>query len=256
MTRPGALRADLADLREHWRRRTPAAASIWPPALAAIAPALAVLADISLIFDEIFARGARALPRDLVDVFQIVTRFGESHWLFALSVLTFVGAAGARASAVTRRARACFGLLAARALYVFVVLADSGLLSQALKHPIGRARPALLDKVGPHHFEFFSLPSIYASFPSGHTITAFATAAALGFFLPRRFKPLPFLAALAIAASRVIIGAHYCSDVLGGALIGLACAYLTALVFARRRLAFTVAPDSFWPRARGSRLCA
>nr|WP_281414040.1 phosphatase PAP2 family protein [Rhodoblastus sphagnicola] len=173
-----------------------------------------------------------------------------------MSVLTFVGAAGARASAVTRRARACFGLLAARALYVFVVLADSGLLSQALKHPIGRARPALLDKVGPHHFEFFSLPSIYASFPSGHTITAFATAAALGFFLPRRFKPLPFLAALAIAASRVIIGAHYCSDVLGGALIGLACAYLTALVFARRRLAFTVAPDSFWPRARGSRLCA
>ncbi|MCW2315267.1 undecaprenyl-diphosphatase [Rhodoblastus acidophilus] len=261
MTRAERFRADLADLKAHWRRPKslrpkPLAFALWPLGLALCVPAAAFLADVSLLFDERVARGARALPRDVVDFFQIVTRFGESHWLFALSVTVFAGAWFARAGAVARRARAASGLLAARALYVFTVLADSGLLSQALKHPIGRARPALLDKVGPHHFEFFSTPSIYASFPSGHTITAFATAAALTPFLPRRLRPLPWLAALAIAVSRPIVGAHYPSDVLGGALIGMACAYLTALAFARRKIAFSVAPDSFWPEARGLRLRA
>ena len=247
-----AVRADLVDLRDHWRRRMAPAASLWPLALALCVPALALVADVSLALDEANARAARTLPRDLVDIFQVVTRAGESGWLFALPALTFAGALFARAGAATRRARAAWGLLAARALYFFVVQLDSGIASQVLKHFFGRARPALLDTLGPYHFALFSKPAIFASFPSGHTITAFATAASLSFFLPRWTWPLLYLATLPVAASRLIIGAHYTSDVVAGALIGLACAHLTALVFARRKIAFTVAPDSFRPKARGT----
>lgn len=246
------LRADFLDLRAHWRRRVAPVASIWPLALALVVLAAAVLAFVSLLIDAPEARAARLYPHGLVDLFQVVTRFGESGWLFALSLLTLAGAFVARALAVSRRARAGFGLLASRALYFFVVQLDSGLASQVLKHFFGRARPALIDKLGPHHFALFSWPAILASFPSGHTITAFAAAASLGFFLPRRYFPLPYLAALLILASRLIIGAHYPTDVLAGALIGLACAHLTALVFGRRRIAFEVAADSFWPRPRGN----
>jgi undecaprenyl-diphosphatase len=242
--------ADLADLRAHWRRRAPAAVPRWPRVLALAALALAALAAVGFSFDEMAARAARTLPRGVVDVFRVVTLFGESHWLFALSLLTLAGAFFARAKAETRFSRAARGLLASYALYLFVVLSVSGLVSQAIKHVIGRARPPLLDKVGPFHFEMFSTAGIMASFPSGHTITAFATAAALGFLRPRWFWPLLVLFALPIAASRLIVGSHYPSDVLAGALIGLASAHLVALVFARGKIAFTVAPGSFWPRAR------
>jgi membrane-associated phospholipid phosphatase len=246
------LHADLADLRAHWRRRAAPAASLWPLALALCVPALALAVNVSLAFDAAMARAARTFSRGLVDLFQVVTRAGESGWLFALPALVFAGACLARAFCASRRARAAYGLLAARALYFFVVQLDSGLASQVLKHIVGRARPFLFEKLGPWHFEMFSKPAILASFPSGHTITVFATAASLSYFLPRWSWPLLYLAALPVAASRLIIGAHYPSDVFAGALIGLACAYLTALVFARRKIGFTVAPDSFWPRARGN----
>jgi membrane-associated phospholipid phosphatase len=245
------LRADVADLRAHWRRRVPPVASLWPLALALVVLASAVLVDFSLVIDSPEARAARFYPRGLVDFFRVVTRGGESGWLFALSLLTLAGAFFARALAASRRERAAYGLLASRALYLFAVQLDSGMVSQGLKHFFGRARPPLLETLGPHHFAFFSWPAIMASFPSGHTITAFATAASLGFFLPRRFWPLLYLPALAIAASRLIIGAHYPSDVLAGALIGLACAHLTALVFGRRGIAFDISPSSFRPRPRG-----
>lgn len=61
------------------------------------------------------------------------------------------------------------------------------------------------------------------SFPSGHAATSFAGAATLVRFLPRSWAVL-FVLATAIAFSRVYVGVHYPTDVVGGAILGLAVA--------------------------------
>jgi membrane-associated phospholipid phosphatase len=58
------------------------------------------------------------------------------------------------------------------------------------------------------------------SFPSGHTASAFAFAAAVTVDLPRLAFPL-YALATAVAYSRVHTGVHYPSDVIAGTVLGL-----------------------------------
>jgi undecaprenyl-diphosphatase len=64
------------------------------------------------------------------------------------------------------------------------------------------------------------LPPDRFSFPSGHAITAFAITFSLGLYYPALLAGLIFCA-LSVAASRVILGLHYLSDVLIGIVIGM-----------------------------------
>src|ERR1700729_1307376 len=98
-----------------------------------------------------------------------------------------------------------------------------------LKRSFGRKRPCALE---PHCWATL-LPPDQFSFPSGHTITAFAVALSLGAFYPAMLPGLLFCAA-SVAASRILLGMHFLTDVLAGAAIGsavgaLACALLTSL---------------------------
>jgi glycosyltransferase 2 family protein len=65
-------------------------------------------------------------------------------------------------------------------------------------------------------------------FPSGHSATAFAVAAALAPHLPRRWRPVPFVLALVVGWARMHVGVHYPLDVVGGALWGLAIGWAVA----------------------------
>jgi len=64
-----------------------------------------------------------------------------------------------------------------------------------------------------------------ASFPSGHAASSFAAALSLSRAWPAARVPLWTLAVF-ISVSRAYLGVHYPSDVVGGALVGLACAAL------------------------------
>lgn len=63
------------------------------------------------------------------------------------------------------------------------------------------------------------------SFPSSHAVNNFAGALVIGFFYPRALWYLMGFATV-VAYSRVYVGVHYPSDVLGGAIVGLMFAAL------------------------------
>lgn len=125
------------------------------------------------------------------------------------------------------------GLLFARprhaeiAVCMLLAGSASGLLVQILKQIIGRARPELWH--GPFHHTW---PSA-TSFPSGHTVGAFALAGVLLFgsrSIPLRIVAL--LLATGVGLSRVLAFRHWPSDVLASALIGTVFAwfFVTALI--------------------------
>jgi membrane-associated phospholipid phosphatase len=249
-TMQAAARWAWRDFVRHWTRPQTSVAPLWPLWLALSVLAFALLSNVSLAFDVVEVHAARRLDPRLIGFFEVVTRAGQSGWLFALSVLTFGYALFRREAEARPRRRAQYGLLASQAFYFFSVQAFSGILSQIVKHLVGRARPKLLDTLGPHHFDLFSVKAVLASFPSGHTTTVFAAAAALGLLSPRRALVF-FVLALPVAASRLIVGAHYPSDVLGGVFLGLGSALAVARIFGRRKIAFTLKGEDLLPKARG-----
>ncbi|HUI41216.1 MAG TPA: phosphatase PAP2 family protein [Terriglobia bacterium] len=99
------------------------------------------------------------------------------------------------------------------------------LVFQILKRSIGRQRPSARER---HNWARL-LPPDEFSFPSGHTITAFAFTASLAHFYPV-LLPWFLFCAVSVAASRIVLGMHFASDVLAGCAIGCGLGYLACLV--------------------------
>ena len=101
----------------------------------------------------------------------------------------------------------------------------AGLSVQVVKYLAGRTRPELW--LGPFHHTRVSA----TSFPSGHTVGAFALLGVLIWTSPSKsMRIAAFLIAGAIGLSRILAFRHWTSDVLASAIIGLAVAYLVTRV--------------------------
>lgn len=161
----------------------------------------------------------------LMDLMERLTWLGEGA--VDIGILVVVGLVG------WRRGDGC---LRTRGLIGAAMVAGAGLMDQLLKNLLCRARPNAPD-AGAFFANFPCVPAkyAYASFPSGHATTAFATAALLTLWYPRWAGVWLGLAAL-VGLSRVLLGSHFPSDVLAGALLGSVVALVVhAYVPALRR---------------------
>jgi undecaprenyl-diphosphatase len=100
-------------------------------------------------------------------------------------------------------------------------------LFRALKKTSRRQRPY---EVEPHCWSSI-LPPDRFSFPSGHSITAFAVALSVGLFYPD-LQGVLLTVAFLIASSRIILGMHFLSDVLAGSAIGVTLGVVSYHFFA------------------------
>ena len=140
------------------------------------------------------------------------TRGGDGWLWYGLSAGVLAFGDPRRFAAVTAAGTAC-GVGAV----IFLIL----------KKLAGRKRPNALV---PHCWATL-LPPDQFSFPSGHTITAFAFAFAIGGFYPLLLGALLFCA-FSVATSRIVLGMHFLSDVVVGALVGSGLGYASFLIFA------------------------
>ena len=120
--------------------------------------------------------------------------------------------------------------------FLLMVVAGQNLISNTVKLLVDRERPPVLHLA----------PSSGFSFPSGHTAAAAATWAAVALVLGRG-RPLRAKAVLAagaalltvaVAASRVLLGVHWLTDVIGGAALGFGWFVVCSVAFGGALLHF------------------
>jgi membrane-associated phospholipid phosphatase len=216
----------------------------WPiePRRMALAAGVIFLA-LLLCMVAVDAPAARAVlhaPRWLRWLFGQITQFGLSGWfLWPLGLLFLLLAA--LPAPPTRMAQAVLAAMMVRIGFLFMAVAVPGLFVTIVKRMIGRARPMVTGHIDPFAYAPFIWRAAYASLPSGHATTVFSVLVAFGSLWPRG-RTLLLLYALLIATSRIMVLAHFPSDVLAGAVVGTVGALMVRRYFALRRLGFSVGP--------------
>ena len=109
------------------------------------------------------------------------------------------------------------------AFLIFSSVLSAGFVAQIIKVLVGRFRPIFFEALGITGFRPFSTEWAFNSMPSGHTTATFAGLVMAGMLSPR-IKPITWTLAIIVAVSRVAIGAHWPTDVILGAFIGMVAA--------------------------------
>jgi undecaprenyl-diphosphatase len=169
-----------------------------------------------------------------------VSPWGEQHMTpTAKSTLDFVTSFGGT-TVIVASTLLVFALEMMRrpsrwlAPFLATVVVGQGLISTGIKNLVDRVRPAanpLAHTLGP-------------SFPSGHTTGAAACFAAFALILGRgrssntqaALAGIAVLIACAVAASRVLLGVHWLTDVIGGLALGWGWFALCSIAFGGRLL--------------------
>jgi len=201
---------------------------------------LVVFLAVVLLLDAAAIKAVLRLPGWLAWFFDQITDFGKSGWfLWPLGILFLALAA---LPGLPRMPQLVLAVVMVRVGFLFVAIAAPSLFGTIIKRMIGRARPLVGGSLDPYLFSPFKWTAEYASLPSGHATTVFAVVVAFGTLWPRA-RTVLWVYALLIAVSRVVLTAHYPSDVLAGAVVGIGGALVVRRWFALRGLGFSVVAD-------------
>lgn len=164
------------------------------------------------IYDHVNARMHRFLDG--------ITHYAKAgHWL-VVAILGLASAAVARHFGIRN---SYVGLLVTYCLAFIASLTLGSAILHAIKLVLGRRRPRDDMEMGLYGFMPFSFNLDYNSFPSGHALTISCVAVIFTCVWPFLW-PLWFAIAAILAVTRALLTAHFLSDVLIGAGIGLIAA--------------------------------
>jgi membrane-associated phospholipid phosphatase len=120
------------------------------------------------------------------------------------------------------------------AFLIFSSVLSAGVIAKIIKICVGRFRPVFFEAFGMTGFRPFSLEWAFNSMPSGHTTATFAGLIMAGMLSPK-IKPVTWTLAIIVGLSRVAAGAHWPTDVILGAFIGMVAADVVKYLAFKRK---------------------
>ncbi len=147
-----------------------------------------------------------------------ITDLGDSLWYFLFFILLLFVSYLMKVSQIISAEK--YFYLKKFSIFSFSYLLLVGLITQIIKHLVGRPRPNHSQLDGGFEFNFFTTESSFHSFPSGHSSTIIAITIIVSLTIPN-LRYFFYFCGFLIALSRVVVEAHFLTDVVGGLLVAI-----------------------------------